>query len=331
VLQSVLNPAGPQATSISHLWWLMFWVSVAVFVLVTGLLAAAIVLGRRGAVRMRDVPVHEIESRTAPYLTSAVSTGAALTVVVLLILLVASVTTGRAIGSSPSAGGPPEGASFHDAVSIAVTGHQFWWEIEYADGTPSRRVKTANEIHIPVGHPIVLTVTSRDVIHSFWVPNLTGKRDLIPGYTTAVWMRADRPAVYRGQCAEFCGRQHAHMAFEVVAESEEQFERWLQAQREPSAAPDTDEELRGLEVAVESRCALCHTIRGTAAQGTIGPDLTHIASRAKIGAATLPNARGHVAGWVVNAQQIKPGSQMPPNALGGDDLQALLTYLGSLK
>ena len=331
ILQSALGPASPQAAAITRLWWLMFWVSTAVFLIVAGALVFAVICGARAARKRRNVSMREIEADSDTILTGAVAAGAATTVFILFVLLVASVRTGRAIGSSPSPGGPPSGATLPNAVSIDVTGHQFWWEVEYEDATPSRRVTTANEIHVPVGRPVVLKVTSRDVIHSFWVPNLQGKRDLVPGYTTAVWLQADRPAVYRGQCAEFCGRQHAHMAFELVAEPGDQFERWLEAERQPAAEPVGDAESRGRDVLLNSRCVLCHTVRGTRAQARVGPDLTHVARRDKIAAGTLPNARGHLAGWVVNAQQIKPGSQMPPNILPADDLQALIAYLESLK
>ena len=327
ILQNVLNPAGPQAAHIARLWWLMFWVSALVFVLVVAFLALAIVRGLRARRTTETVD----DEHTEPILSSAVGIAAGVTVITLFVLLVASVRTGRAIGSSPSPGGPTPGEPLYSAVSINVIGHQFWWEIEYEDQTPSQRVTTANEIHIPVGRPIVLKVTSRDVIHSFWAPNLNGKRDLIPGYTTAIWLQADRAGIYRGQCAEFCGKQHAHMAFEIVAESDPTFERWLDAQRQSAVEPHDDQGARGKDVLLKHQCVLCHTVRGTPAQGRIGPDLTHIASRGKIAAATLPNTSGHLAGWVVDAQQIKPGSQMPPNALGADDLQALLVYLESLK
>src|SRR4029079_14595470 len=172
-------------------------------------------------------------------------------------------------------------------VSIAITGHQWWWEIEYEDASADRRVTTANEIHIPVARPVVLKVTSRDVIHSFWAPNLHGKRDLIPGYTTAIWLQADRPGTFRGQCAEFCGRQHAHMAFELVAESDEDFNRWLDARRAPARAPDTDQQRRGRGGFTPARCAGCHEIQGTDAHGRFGPTLTHVGSRGTLGAGTL--------------------------------------------
>jgi cytochrome c oxidase subunit 2 len=306
-LQSILDPAGPQAAHISRLWWLMLWVTTIVFVLVLGFLAAALL--RR----------HRATSEQSLQLAVVGAVGA--TLVILFGLLVASVWTGRAVASL--------GAT--SAVTIELVGHQFWWEVQFADADPSRRVRTANELHVPIGRPVVLNVTSRDVIHSFWAPNLHGKRDLIPGYTTAIWIQADRPAVYRAQCAEFCGKQHAHMALDVVAEPDAQFERWLDAQRRPAAEPANASQVRGRDVFMRRQCVLCHSIRGTLAQGLVGPDLTHLASRGKLAAGTLPNTRGHLAGWIVNAQGIKPGSLMPPNLMTSDELQSLLAYLESLK
>jgi len=306
-LPSVLDPAGPQAVHIARLWWLMFWVCGAVFVIVMLFVGLALVRRNRQA----------IDSS----LRAGVGAAVALTVLILLVLLVASVWTGRAIASL--------GAS--SAVSIDITGHQWWWDIQYEASVPSERVKTANEIHVPIGRPVVLKVTSSDVIHSFWVPNLHGKRDLIPGYTTAIWIQADRPGTYRGQCAEFCGLEHAKMAFYVTAETNNDFERWLADQRKPAVEPQNDLARRGRDVFLTATCTQCHTIRGTIAGAVLGPDLTHIAARATIGSGSLPNSRGHLAGWIVDSQGIKPGNHMPPNGLGGDDLQALLAYLESLK
>ena len=195
-MQSVLSPAGTQASSIHGLWLLMLALTTVVFVAVVVGVCLAVVRG----IRNRS-PEQRLASSDAA-LSWGVGSAVAATVVILLVLLIASVRTGRAIASLRAS----------SAVTIEITGHQWWWEIAYEDATPSRRVVTANEIHIPTGRPVVLTVTSRDVIHSFWVPNLQGKRDLIPGYTTAVWLRADRRGIFRGQCAEFCGLQHAHMA-----------------------------------------------------------------------------------------------------------------------
>jgi cytochrome c oxidase subunit II len=315
MLQSALDPAGRQAASIQHLWWFMFWVAAAVFAIVLSVLALALVRGRS---RQRNPSV---QGSSESALTTAVAAAIAVTVGILFVLLIASISTGQAVASLGTA----------QAVSISITGHQWWWEVEYEDAIPNRRMKTANEIHIPTGRPVVFKVTSRDVIHSFWAPNLHGKRDLIPGYVTAIWLQADRPGIYRGQCAEFCGLQHAHMAFEIVAESDVDFERWLDAERQPAAEPQTDAEQRGRAVFLTGRCSVCHRIRGTSAFGTLGPDLTHMASRDTLAAGTLPNTRGHLAGWVVDPQTLKPGNQMPPNVLSPDDLLSLIAYLEILR
>jgi cytochrome c oxidase subunit 2 len=285
----------------------MLWVTVIVFVVVVAFLIAALVRRQR--------------STNEQSLARAVVAAVGITVVVLFGVLIASVWTGRAVAAL--------GAS--SAVTIELVGHQFWWEVQFDDADPSRRVTTANEFHIPIGRPVVVKVTSRDVIHSFWAPNLHGKRDLIPGHTTAIWIQADRPAVYRAQCAEFCGKQHAHMALDVVAEPEPQFERWLDTQRGSAQEPAHDAELRGRDVFMRRQCVLCHSIRGTPARALVGPDLTHLASRGTIGAATLPNTKAHLSGWIVNPQEIKPGNLMPPTLLSGDELQSLLTYLESLR
>jgi cytochrome c oxidase subunit 2 len=183
---------------------------------------------------------------------------------------------------------------------------------------------------VPVGVPVRIHGTSVDVIHSFWVPSLHGKMDLIPGRQTQIWVQADRPGVYRGQCAEFCGYQHAHMGFVVVAEPREQFDAWLDAQRAPAAEPADDEERLGRDVFVNGTCAMCHTIRGTPAASRTGPELTHVGSRATLAAGTLPNQRGHLAGWIVDPQGIKPGVRMPQNRLAPHELNALLAYLEHL-
>jgi cytochrome c oxidase subunit 2 len=307
-MHSALDPAGPQAAQIAGLWWLIFWISTAVFVVVLAFLA--------GAVSRRRPPVAEKS------LATGVTLGVAATACILLVWLVASVWASRAIASPQMA----------NAVSINVIGHQWWWEVEYQDpNAPSLRFRTANEMHIPVGRPVVLNVTSRDVIHSFWVPNLQGKRDLISGYTTSIWLQADRPGLYRGQCAEFCGYQHANMAVSVTAEEDAPFKSWLAAQRRPAIEPSSDLERRGRDVFMRASCPACHTIRGTNAGGMVGPELTHLATRGSLAAGTLPNTRGHLGGWIANPQSVKPGVKMPPNRLGADDFQALLAYMESLK
>jgi cytochrome c oxidase subunit 2 len=215
-------------------------------------------------------------------------------------------------------------------LTIRVTGHQWWWEVQYQDPTPSQIVTTAAAIHIPVGRTVQFELRSADVIHSFWVPNLHGKRDLIPGHPTRIFLRADRPGTFRGQCAEYCGYQHAYMRFVVVAEPEGRFQDWLEAQRQPTADPATERQRRGQQVFLGTTCVLCHTIQGTPARGRVGPDLTHLGSRPLIGG-LLPNTRGHLAGWIVDPQRIKPGVRMPLNVVNPGDLDALLDYLESLK
>jgi cytochrome c oxidase subunit II len=312
VAQSVLAPAGTAASSIARLWSLMLWVSVAVFVVVLVFIGVAVLRSRSG---------HAAGDTSERALTRSVATAVALTVAILLALLVASVWTSRAT----------ETLRADSAVTVEVTGHQWWWEIQYDDAMPSRRVVTANELHIPVGRPVVFKVTSRDVIHSFWIPNLQGKRDLIPGYITAIWLQADRPGTFRGQCAEFCGLQHAHMALDVVAESEADFAGWLDARRQLARDPPDDAARHGRDLFMRARCATCHTIRGTDAAGQVAPDLTHIATRRTIGAGTLDTTHDHLAEWVRDSQRVKPGNQMPPNPLAPADLNAVVAYLETLR
>jgi cytochrome c oxidase subunit 2 len=216
-------------------------------------------------------------------------------------------------------------------IKIKVTGHQWWWEIQYDDPVPSQLVTTANELHVPVGKDVQLDLRSSDVIHSFWAPNFLGKKDLVPGHPTTTWFRADRPGTFTGQCAEFCGVQHAHMRFVIVAEPKEKFVGWLNAQRQPSVKPATEEEKRGQQIFLNATCIMCHTVQGTPARGMMGPDLTHVGSRPTLAAGTLPNNLGHITGWVTDPQQIKPGVRMPQNQFSPGDLLALAAYLESLK
>lgn len=318
---SVLDPAGAQASRILDLWDIFFAVTTGAFVAV---LVALVVVLARGMWRRRregDGEPSKTDKRQSARLFYAVAAAVGLTTIGLVALLVASVRTGVALASIP------EG----DAVVVEITGHQWWWEIEYLSPAPSRIVTTANELHLPTGKPVILELTSADVIHSFWVPSLHGKRDLIPGRVNRTWIRIDEPGTYRGQCAEFCGLQHAKMALLVVAEPPEAFERWLDHQREPARAPASRRAMRGREVFLTGPCVLCHQIRGEPAGGTLGPDLTHVASRATIAAGWLPNTRGHLAGWLADPQRIKPGVRMPPTLLPAADRNALLEYLETLR
>ena len=316
VAQSALDPAGPQAERISDLWWLMFWICSIVFVLVIAALLMALVRGRREA--------PSTSPDTERRLTRSVAAATIVTILLLFVLLVSSVSTGRAIATLP-------GDQSGDPLVLQVTGRQWWWEIIYEDPIPSRRLTTANEIHIPVGRPVRIKTRSTDVIHSFWVPNLHGKRDLIPGYESEIWLQADRPGIYRGQCAEFCGLQHANMALLVIAEPAEKFRAWYEAGLQPARPPATPLAQRGKTVFESLPCPLCHNIAGTQSSGRTAPDLTHMASRLTLAAATLPNTRGHLGGWILDPQTIKPGNKMPAVALGSEDLEALLAYLEGLR
>jgi cytochrome c oxidase subunit 2 len=252
-----------------------------------------------------------------------VVTGATIvSILILFVLIIASVGTGKSIADLSLRKNP---------LTIQVTGAQWWWQIQYMNSDPSQNLVTANEIHIPVGRPVQILGHSQDVIHSFWVPNLHGKRDLIPSHTTDEWIEADRPGVYRGQCAEFCGLQHAHMALWVVAEPQEKFDAWMRAQLQPSVAPATPDRQRGEQVFLNNACIFCHRIRGTSAAGQNAPDLTHFGSRRGIAANTVPNTKGNLAGWIVDPQSMKPGNHMATIAVNSTDLQPLVDYLESLK
>ena len=317
--QSALNAAGPDAAREARLWFAILWLSIIVFAAVWIVLSWAIAR-RRG--KAQPVPpildTAQSDRRATPLVIGAIG----LSILALFSILVTSVRAERDDARAEETKNP---------ISIQVIGHQWWWEIQYPNTDVSQTVITANEIHVPVGVPIVINTASRDVIHSFWAPNVKGKRDLIPGYSTAFWFRVDKPGTYRGQCAEFCGLQHAKMGFYIVAESMPEFQQWLQRQVQPAPDPKNSAQLQGQTVFLRSTCVMCHTIRGTIANSHVGPDLTHIASRLSIGAATLPNNIGNLAGWIEDSQHIKPGNEMPPNPLGGDDLNALLAYLTSLQ
>ena len=310
-LQSIIHPAGIQAQRISELWWTMFWICAAVWFAVAIGAAVAIRRGRRAAAA-------DTSSRT---ITRNVAIAGGVSLVTLIALLFQSVVTGRALDSLRSP----------DALRIQVTGNQWWWDVQYDNPVPSLRVTTANEIHIPVGRPVVFSLIATDVIHSLWIPNLQGKIDLVPGRLNELWLRADTAGVYRGQCAEYCGLQHAKMALVVVAEPSDQFERWLTANRAPAPAPATAEQQRGREIVERGPCAMCHTITGTLAGGRTAPDLTHIASRSTLAAGSVPNLREYLAAWIADPQSIKPGNRMPAQGLRDDELQAVLAYLETLK
>jgi len=215
------------------------------------------------------------------------------------------------------------------AFTIEIRGHQWWWEVRYIGESAGRTFTTANELHIPVGRPVRLKLIGDDVIHSFWVPALAGKTDVIPGQTNLAWIEAAKAGVYRGQCTEYCGQQHAHMAVLVVADAPEAFRSWWDAQLSPAPTPASDAAANGRSVFL-ARCGACHTVRGTGAGGILGPDLSHLMGRQTIAAGTLTNNPANLAGWIANAQGVKPGSQMPTLTLSGADLAAVTAYLQTL-
>lgn len=313
-----LHPAAPQAGHIEWLYWLIFWVAFAVFVLM--ILAFTRAGAKSYVVADHPLPVIEDEAgdRRAKW---AVGSAVAVTVVILFVILVFSVITGKRV----------EGLTSKNPVTIQINGHQWWWEVTYPNSQADQTVTTANEIHVPIHTPVVVLTNSSDVIHSFWAPNITGKRDLLPGYSSAFWFEVDQPGIYHGQCAEFCGLQHAHMGFSIIAESVEEFQSWQQQQLKPAPEPSNPAAIRGREVFQSHACVMCHTVRGTDAGSRFGPDLTHVASRKMIAAETLPNTAGTLAGWILDPQRIKPGTEMAPNSLSPDDLQAVIVYLQSLQ
>ena len=316
-VQDALHPGGPEATSLEHLWWIFFWVCATVYVLMIGFFIAAWIRGRRNV-------APEVGEGTEKRLITAVGAATVVSIVGLLALLVISVAVGHTVGTF--------GTGASNQLEINVTGHQWWWEVKYPNSyVPSQQITTANEIHIPINTPVLLRLDTRDVIHSLWIPNLHGKRDLIPGRVNKFIIQADRPGVYRGQCAEFCGLQHAHMSLVIVAEEPEKFAKWKAHEGEGAPTPLTPQQARGQQVFLGAPCANCHNITGIDASATLGPDLTHFRSRPTLAAGLLQNTRGNLAGWITNAPAIKPGAQMPPNQISAAELQDLLAYLDTLK
>ncbi|MBP2295010.1 cytochrome c oxidase subunit II [Azospirillum rugosum] len=216
-----------------------------------------------------------------------------------------------------------------DMLRVEVTGRMWWWDVRYRDGPAPLR--TANEIVIPAGRPVEFVVEAADVIHSFWVPSLAGKIDMIPGHTNRLVLVGETPGVYRGQCAEYCGAQHALMAFDVIVEPPDRFEAWLAAQRQPAPEPADATLAAGRDSFLKLGCGACHTVRGTAAAGLLGPDLTHVGGRRRLAAGTMPNDTDAFAAWIAGAQHVKPENRMPSfPILDGADLRAVAAWLESL-
>jgi cytochrome c oxidase subunit 2 len=315
--QSMLNPAAEQADRIGQLWWLFCIVMSVIYALV--LLFTVIAVARRH--KSISPPTLHPEQKREKRMTYTVSGLAVATIVILFIFMTRDFLTGRDM----------QALNDPNPLKILVTAHQWWWQVKYENDVASNIVQTANEIHLPLGKAVHFDLQSPDVIHSFWSPNFDGKKDIVPGHPTSFWFRPTKTGTFYGQCGEFCGLQHAHMRFVVVVEPPEQFQNWLTAISQPANPPQGDLEKHGAQVFLNGNCIMCHSISGTPARGTVGPDLTHLASRQTIGAGTIPNTRGHLGGWVLDAPRIKPGVLMPQNNLSPADFQALLAYLETLK
>jgi cytochrome c oxidase subunit 2 len=312
--QSTLHPGGPAAGGISQLGWIAYILFGAVAFVMWGLLIFA-ATRRRGSLKEHEPWT---EGGGQPWILIG---GFAIPAIVFSFLFVLALERMTAF--------PLQHA--HVMPEIRVIGHQWWWEVQYL-GDPSNQFTTANEIHIPTGRPVDIVLETADVIHSFWVPALHGKVDTIPGQPNYIRIQADREGRFPGQCSEFCGVQHARMRLLVVAQSPPDYEAWRNQQLKPAAMPQDQQALHGQDVFDGAACALCHTVRGTVAEGKVAPDLTHLASREGIAANSYRNDTADLEAWVTHAQSLKPGAQMPNvSQFTGSDLRALVTYLQQLK
>lgn len=325
----VLDARGPQAARIGTL--LVVTAAVATVVYVVVLVAWALAV-RRGRARVARGDAPDERPDAERQALRRVGLAAGVSALLLLGYVGASAATGRAIATMDGAGASNAAARPGERpLVIAVRARQWWWEFEYQDPDPSRRLTAANELHLPVGRPVQFVGTAMDVIHSLWIPTLHGKQDLIPGYRQTTWLRADSAGEWVGECAEFCGHQHAKMRFTVTAESPDRFARWYESQLAPAVEPTDSLVARGRDLFVAGSCALCHAIDGTPARSRVGPPLTHLAARPTIAAGTLANTRENLRRWIRDPQAIKPGVRMPPNPLPAADMDALLAYLGTLR
>jgi cytochrome c oxidase subunit 2 len=316
VPMNYLTSSGPQASDIKDLTWAVLGLSVFVVIVICVLVVVGIARRRAepagGEVRLQPL-LHAGSGLSWIYIGVGLS---------VLALLGAMIWTGFTMAAIRW---PPKDPK----LTVEVIGHQWWWQVRYVDKENQSRIfETANEIHIPVGEPVEFKVTTDDVIHSFWVPQLGGKMDLIPNQINFTWLQASEPGTYRGQCSEFCGRQHAHMALLVVADKPDDFQRWWETQLRPAALTHADAVGATL---FRARCGACHTVRGTGAGGRLGPDLTHVASRKTLGAGTLPNTIAYLSGWVIDPQTVKPGNLMPTLDLSGWELDKIRGFLEAQK
>lgn len=311
-LNYFLHSYGPASMPTMHLGWVMVALVVAVFVIV------ALLLGRAIFHKRPDDDTGLIGSEDKGMRWIYIGTG--ISACILFALAIYTLITLNMIARPAQA----------PALTLTVTGYDWWWKVEYEDDDPTRSFVSANEIHIPVGQPVLVKLKSADVIHAFWVPMLAGKTQMIPGQTNRQWIQADAEGVYRGQCTQYCGIQHAHMGLEVVAQSAAEFRKWQDAQRRASVAVSAIDINAGKQLFLD-RCAGCHAIRGTEAVGAHAPDLTHLKSRRLIAAGLLTNTPEHLVDWITHAQDLKPGARMPSMMLTATELGALSAYLSTLE
>ena len=314
--QNTLNPHSHAAGDITNLFWVMMAVSFGGLALVTGLLVFAWVRrGRRGIAGDSGGP-HPGEK---PGWFVVVGMGVVFPLTVIVALFIVSDWAIVKVTQAPAASST--------ALTVKAVGHQWYWSFRY----PGTKAVTADEMHIPVDTRVNLVATTADVIHSFWVPELNRKIDTIPGEQNRILLYANQADVYRGQCAEYCGLQHAHMGMLVFAQPKAEFQKWLRREAAPAKPPTTALERRGQKLFLDGACSSCHAIRGTSAKGYVGPDLTHLASRTTLAGLTIPNTPGYLARWITDSQHFKPGNQMPNFPLPQAQVRALVAYLETLK
>jgi cytochrome c oxidase subunit II len=315
VTHHVLEPAGDQAQAITTVWHALFWPSAVIYVAVLAALAWALWRRRRPE---DDAPAQR--TRHVRRWTVALLGWAAFIASTLVVFTLVSFVQDRDLLAREP-----------DALRVRITGRQWWWQVEYLDPVPSRQVTTANELHLPLGRMTRIELVSDDVIHSLWIPSLNGKQDLIPGRRTELAVTPRDAGRFRGECAEFCGLQHAHMVLPVTVEAPGTFTAWLDARRAPAAPPASPAAVRGKHVFESGPCAMCHAIAGTEAGSRAGPDLTHLASRPTLAAGTLPNDRAHLRAWLDDPQAQKPGTNMPDPQLSPAELADVVAYLEGLR
>lgn len=307
---------GPAGYPLTQLGWGLGIISIVVLVVI-----AALLLGAVSHKRTRRAPDDtQLAVGREGGGMGWIYVGTGITTVVLIACM------GWTLAMSASVVRPPS----RPALTVQVIASQWWWGLKYTSADPSRTFITANEIHVPIGQPVRFEVASADVIHSFWVPQLGGKIDVIPGQTNVTWLQADKPGVYRGQCAVFCGTEHARMALELIADSPREFRAWQDAQLRDAPLTASAAARAGQRV-FQAHCAACHAIRGSDAAGIVGPDLSHLMTRRTLAAGLLPNTPGNLAGWIADPQSLKPGARMPDHLVSGADLTAVVDYLKTLQ